>query len=161
MVGSNDVNDENRGITVTTAGIGALTIPWTDFVRVDFEKQPDLSAFYYNTFDDPIGITGTVRIIDNQNVTGSIIFDLDEAWEIEMLEGDDDEIQYKIPFRNIKKIIPKNYNYSIIELKNGESLLLGDRRDVSEDNDGILVFKPGNEDPIYISWKRIDEIILN
>jgi len=161
LEGSNDVNDENRGITVSVAGIGAVKIPWSEFVRLDFEKNPDLSAFYYNNFNKPIGITGTVKIIDNQNVTGSIIFDLDEAWELEMLEGDDDNIEYKIPFRNIKKIIPKNYNYSIIELKNGESLLLGDRRDVSESNDGVLVFKPGDEDPTYIRWKRIDEIILN
>lgn len=161
LVGSNDVNHENRGITVSVADVGAVKIPWSDFVRVDFEKNPDLSAFYYNNFNNPIGITGTVKIIDNQNVTGSIIFDLDEAWEFEMLEGDDDKIAYQIPFRNIKKIIPKNYNYSIIELKNGESLLLGDRRDVSESNDGVLVFIPGNEDPTYIRWKRIDEIILN
>jgi len=161
LEGSNDVNDKNRGITVSVADIGAVKIPWSDFVRLDFEKNPDLSAFYYNNFNNPIGITGTVKIIDNQNVTGSIIFDLDEAWELEMLEGDDDNIEYKIPFRNIKKIIPKNYNYSIIELKNGESLLLGDRRDVSESNDGVLVFKPGDEDPTHIRVLYLDFIHLN
>ena len=77
------------------------------------------------------------------------------------MDGKDDELEYRIPFRNIKKIIPKNYNYSIILLKNGDELLLGYERDVSEDNDGLLVYVRQNEEPVYVKWKTIDEIILD
>ena len=85
-------------------------------------------------------LTGTVVTVDGEEYEGLLAYDLDEAWEFEILDTNDDDVEFQIPFRNIKSIVPKNYNYSMVFLKNGESLLLGGKRDVSDDNDGILVF---------------------
>jgi len=60
-------------------------------------------------------------------------------------------------YQNIKKIIPKNYKWSNIELKNGETILIGEMQDVSDRNDGVLVFE-NKEDPVYFPWDKIEEI---
>jgi hypothetical protein len=66
-----------------------------------------------------------------------------------------------IHYRYIKNIIPKNYAYSMVILRNGMNLLLGESRDVSEENDGVLVFTSKDAKPVYIRWSKIDEIIFD
>ena len=90
-----------------------------------------------------------------------MIFDLDESLDLESLEGEDNDIKYTIPFRNIKSIRPKNADYSQVELKNGETLLLGDSRDVSSNNDGVIVMIKGKKEPIHVRWKTIEQITFD
>ena len=118
-------------------------------------------AWDYNDFPVSKGINATVITIEGDEFKGLVAFDLDEAWEFEILDANDDKVEYQIPFRNIKSIIPKNYNYSMVEMKNGERLLLGDHRDVSSDNAGVLVFVSKSGDPEYIRWSKIDQIIFD
>ena len=92
---------------------------------------------------------------------GQIIFDMDEFWDMEVLDGNDDYVEYQIPFRNIGKIIPKNRSYSLIVLRNGQEILLGDTQDVSSSNDGILILGNGSDKPINVDWDDIDEIVFN
>ncbi|MDN5200626.1 hypothetical protein QQ008_04615 [Fulvivirgaceae bacterium BMA10] len=160
LTGSNDVNAENKGIIVTIDGVGRVDVPWSKFRKVTFSKNGK-SGKGYNEYKVPKGIKGTVKVIDGTPLDGLIIFDLDEAWEFEILDGQNNGMEYKIPFRNIKKIIPKNYNYSTVILKNGHRLILGDSQDVSERNDGLLIFEDNNNEPEYVKWKNIDEIILD
>lgn len=160
LTGSNDVNKENRGIIVTTEDLGKIDIPWKEFKKVTF-SQPPHSGAPYESYTVPKAIRGRVKVIDGETLEGLIVYDLDESWDFELLHGKDDELEYRIPFRKIRRIAPKNYNYSIVELKNGTELLLGDQRDVSEHNDGLLIFVRQNEEPVYIKWKTIDEIILD
>ncbi len=156
--GSNDVNDSNKGIIVTVDGVGKVDIPWRAFKSVTFEDVEE-SGDSYSSYKIA-ELKGKVRQYRGGEVSGKIIFDLDEEWNLELLEGMDDELEYKIPFRNIKRIAPKNYNYAIVELKNGVELLLGDSRDVTESNAGILVFDSQNKEPLHIEWKDVTEIIF-
>lgn len=159
VTGSNDVNNENKGIIVSIDGIGKIDVPWKAFKSVTFEEV-DHSGSSYTSFTTPKGLKGTVYQYDDKQIRGNIIFDLDEFWDLEMLEGYDDEIEYKIPFRNIRSIEPKNYNYSIVELKNGKKVLLGRGRDVTDKNAGLLVFKESTRDAIRIDWTKIAKIIF-
>ena len=160
LTGSNDVNRENRGIIVTIENLGKIDIPWKQFKKVTFNR-PSHSGAPYQSYGTPRAIRGTVKIIDGETLRGLIVYDIDESWDFELLDGKDDELEYRIPFRNIKKIIPKNYNYSIVELKDGTELLLGDERDVSERNAGLIVYVSQREEPVHVKWKTIDEIILD
>ena len=160
LTGSNDVNRGNRGIIVTVENLGKIDIPWKQFKKVTFAPPPNSGA-PYQSYGVPQAIRGTVKIIDGETLQGLIVYDIDESWDFELLDGKDDELEYRIPFRNIKKIIPKNYNYSVVELKDGTELLLGDERDVSESNAGLMVYVSQNEEPVYVKWKTIDEIILD
>lgn len=161
LTGSNDVNSGNRGIIVTVEGVGKIDIPWKVFDNVVFEKDYKSSGPGYSSYRPPKGLSGTVITYENNRYQGRIVYDLDEAMDIEFLEGKDDELEYRIPFRNVKRIRPKNYNYSQVELKNGQELILGDGRDVSDRNDGVLVFQRGKKDPEYISWKNVSEIVFD
>lgn len=158
--GSNDVNSENRGIIVTTEKLGRVDIPWKEFKKVEFINKPSFSLKKYNDFKNQNQLEGSVVTTDGETLKGRIVYDLDEEYNYEMLQGRDNDIEYFIPFGNIKKIMPKNYDYSNVELKNGEKMLLGEQQDVSDRNTGVLVFKGGG-DPTYVKWEDIKEVNFN
>ncbi|MGB3467610.1 MAG: hypothetical protein WBA74_20150 [Cyclobacteriaceae bacterium] len=160
LTNSNDVNTENRGIIVMIEGIGEVDIPWRDFESVKF-STPGNHQFSYNDYKIPDGISGKVFLHDNSTLSGRIIYDIDEVWELETLEANDDNIKYRIPIRNIQKIKPKNFDYSLVTLKNNEQLLIGGKRDVSDKNDGLLIIEERGNEPIYVPWKNVSEIIFN
>ena len=158
--GSNDVNCENRGIIVTIDKIGKVDIPWTKFERVCFDNKNDYSGEAYRDYTNPKRLKGTVKKINNESVSGFIVFDKDEQWDFEHLEGLNEGLKYVIPFRNIESVIPKNLDYTYINLRNGTKLLLGQLQDVSAKNEGVLVYTKANGDPVHIDWEEIDEILL-
>lgn len=160
LTNSNDVDNDNRGIIMTVPGIGKIDIPWKYFVKATFEPAPDSGPSYHD-YPPPVGISGTVYTIREDKISGDIVFDMDESWELEILDGDDDDVEYKIPFRNLKSIEPKNYAYSMVTLKNGDKILLGGTQDVSDDNDGLLVFVKNRDEPLYIDWEEIVEIVFD
>jgi len=160
LTGSNDVDAGNRGVIVFVDGVGEVDIPWSSFVSAEFGvSQPKEVRF--SDFKSPKGIEGSVYLHDDTKLTGKIVYDIDEVWEFETLEAEDDKISYRIPFEFIKKVEPKNYDYSLVTLKNEEKLLLGGLRDVSDSNDGLLVFSGNGEKPKYVSWEKISEIVFN
>ncbi len=155
--GSNDVNYENRGIIVTVEGLGRVDIPWREFNKVTF-KEARNSGKSYDDFKNPSQLEAKV-VTRNGTLDGRIVYDLDESLDIEVLHGKDDRSEYVIPFRNIKKIRPRGYQRSEVELKNGTKLVLEDSQDVSEDNTGLLVYEGNN--PMYVPWEDVEEIIFN
>ncbi len=157
---SNDVDRGNRGLIMAIPGTGNVDIPWKYFRHAKFRRISD-SGPSYNDYPTPKGLFGTVYTVEGDEFTGKMIYDIDEAWELETLDGEDDDVEYQVPFQNIRSIIPKNYNYSMVELKNGDKILLGDVRDVTDNNDGILIFERGNDEPIYIEWEKIAEIVFD
>lgn len=160
LEGTNDVDDGNRGIIVTVEGMGRVDIPWEEFKEVTFNHEKNNSGPGYNDFKKPENIRGSVTTKDGQIHSGTIIYDLDEALDIEIIQGMDRELEYLIPIRNIKKIEPKNFEYATITLRNGNSVLIGEGQDVSDRNDGILVFANGNTNPTYVSWEDLKAIEL-
>lgn len=156
--GSNDVNSSNRGIIVTT-DFGRVDIPWREFRKVSFSEAPS-TLKKYSDFAGMKKLSGTVTTTKGETLSGDIIYDLDEALTFEMLQGKDDDVEYIIPFESVKSITPKNWDYSTVMLKNGKELTLGDSRDTSEDNDGVLVFS-GNGDPKFVLWEDIKVINFN
>ncbi len=157
--GSNDVDNDNRGIAIYMKDVGEIEIPFKYVTHVDF-SSPSGDGIAYNEFKSPEGIYAEVLTFDGHTYSGMIVYDIDEIWELEMIEGEDDYGVYSIPIRNIDKIIPKNRSYSKIILNDGESLLLGGTHDVTSRNDGILIFKDGSKKPIHIEWDDVDEITI-
>lgn len=155
--GSNDVNSSNRGIIVTTE-FGRVDIPWREFKKVTFTDAPT-KLKHYSDFAGLKKLSGTVTTTNGETLAGEIIYDLDEEYTFEMLQGKDDDVEYIIPFESIKTISPKNWEYSNITLKNGVELTLGESRDVSEENDGVIVFVNGSSK--FVLWENIKEITFN
>lgn len=155
--GTNDVNAENRGIVVSSDEIGQVEIPWKSFISVCFNENHKDSGPAYHVFSKPKRLYGKVKDLNGNQYNGLIIFDKDEKWDFEQLEGIHNDLKYIIPFRNIKTIIPKNMNYTYVILRNEEKFILGNLQDVSSKNEGLVVIL-SNSDSKFVDWTQIDEI---
>ncbi len=154
LSGTNDVDDDNRGIYVEDARYGRVLVKWDTFERVDF-SEPGSSGPPYDELDDGGPIRGTVTDRDGGKHTGEIVFDLDETQRWEMLNGNSDDIEYTIPFAHVKSIEPGR-DRSDVTLVGGERLTLEDATDVDDSNAGILVISGGEK--TYIAWDDVDRI---
>jgi len=157
--GSNDCDSDNRGIAIYEEGIGSVQVAWKSFQHIEF-LDPPRNGIGYDDFASPEGIVAEINLFNGKTFSGVIVFDIDEMWEFELIDGKEDHIEYQIPFRNVERIVPKNSSYSMVYLKNGKELLLGEQQDVGRNNDGILLFKQSEKEPIHIPWDDIDEIII-
>jgi len=158
--GTNDVNRQNKGIIVTLKDGTRIDVPWEEFDKVAFvDKIPDPGKSYAS-FKNQKELTGMVTTTDGDTYKGKIVYDLDEAMDYEVIQGKYNGLEYFIPLRQIKKITPKNYDNSFVEFRNGQKLLLGDAQDVSDRNDGILVFQD-NKKPVYVAWDDVEEVTFN
>lgn len=160
LTNSNDVNSGNRGVIVVTPGVGVTKFGWDAFKRVTF-TDPSVNPLSFDDFAKPKALSGKVSRLDGDDVKGQIVYDVDETLDLEVLEGEENDIEYIIPMINIKRIVPKNEDYSAVFLKNGTELLLGNSQDVSERNKGVLVFQKGKKEPEYVRWREITEIIFD
>ena len=159
VTGSNDVNESNRGLVVLIPGKGQVDIPWSSFKKVVFSDKEETGPAY-DQFPTPKPLTGKVYLFEDKEYSGTLVYDFDETLDLETLEGTDNGIRYTIPFRNIKSIRPKNEAYSQVELRNGESLLLGGSNDVCTGNGGVLIFQKGKKEPIHVTRRKIDQILF-
>ena len=78
-----------------------------------------------------------------------------------MLDGFKDDISYSIPLGMVQRIEPRSTRSTMVKLKNGQELVLGDTQDVTDDNDGVLVLGAGDEDGVHLPWDSIDWIELD
>lgn len=159
LVGSNDVDNGNRGIVITNPEKGMVTVNWEDFKNLAFMETPT-SLKGYGNFENADFIEGVVLTISGEKFQGRIAYDLDEAYNFEILNGEKGGILYEIPFSSIKQIKPKITGKSLVVLKTGEEVILEKSQDVSEDHTGILVFENGAAEPKYISWKEVEQLDL-
>jgi hypothetical protein len=158
IYGTNDVNDDNRGIIINDLNFGKVKVDWDEFDQVVFKKPPTAPAGY-DDFIEPKQPIGKVETKDGNTYAGRIVYDLDEAVDFELISGEYDDIEYNIPIRNIETIVPLDAWCSRITLKNGKSIELENSRDVNGDNDGLLVWE--DEEPVYIPWRKVNKIELD
>lgn len=158
--GSNDVSSGHRGVVVMNKEFVSIEIPWDEFEKIEFEeKAPDHIATY-SQFKTQKELNATVITEGGKTLSGKIVYDLDEAYDHELLQGKEGEFEYSIPFRLVKKITPKGSYRCMIELKNGKKISLDEGQDVNERNQGVLVFASGKSDPTYVPWDEVSEIEL-
>lgn len=156
--GTNDVDDDNKGIIVTVKGLGRVDIDWDEFDKVTFKEAPN-SGPSYGSFASPVKISGTVEVDNGDKHSGEIIFDLDEEYTFELLNGEDDDVKFIIPFYNINEVTRRGSYAAIVRLKDGSKLTLEDSQDVTEKNLGVLVKTGG--DRVYVPWDRVETIKLD
>ncbi|NOU61333.1 hypothetical protein [Marinifilum caeruleilacunae] len=154
---SNDVSRSNRGIIVTIPQVGRIDFTWKHFLSLEIIALPQNVVNCFSEFKDSERLYGKLTTKEGKTFEGVIVYDLDEAMDSEVLNGLNDKLEFSIPFRNVKKITPKAYNYCLVELKSGQNLYLGDQTDVSGKNAGILIFT-GNDQYEIIDWDDLEEI---
>lgn len=155
--GSNDVNQDNRGIYVEDERYGRVKILWEDFDRVDFDGPGD-SGRGYDDYEPLGALKGTLSDDDDEDHQGRIVYDLDESEYWEILNGHDRDIEYNIPFALIESIEPQGERDCLVTLRGGEELMLEDSQDVSAKNDGVLVYTGDRGKPRHFGWNDIRRI---
>lgn len=157
--GTNDVNDENRGIYVEDPRFGRVKIDWDQFDEVVF-KEVATTGRGYAQFQDYSKLHGTVIDKSGRESRGTLVFDLDEEETWEMLNGSVRNIEYLIPFQMVAVLEPQNRDETRVRLKNGETLTLSDAADVNEENLGVAVLDASGQNTGYIPWADIVHIEL-
>ncbi len=136
LSGTNDVNDENGGISVSDPLLGQVKVSWDDFADVTFtEAPPDADQV---RFDGGAPIAGTVVTEDGESLTGTVRWDNDEASTWEMLNGESRGVDFEIEFAQIASI-EKSGRGALVTLRDGRFFELSDSNDVNEGNRGIVV----------------------
>ena len=153
--GTNDVDDDNRGIVISDPGFGQVTVKWDEFDRLDFKKAPH--QVRYKEFDGGRRLTGTVYTEDGDSYTGTIRWDNDEEYTWEILNGDYRDVEFDIEFGLIKSIEKRSRRSSIVTLRDDRSFRLCGSNDVDEDNKGIFVTLPDG-DEVEIEWEDFDRV---
>ncbi|HEB84495.1 MAG TPA: hypothetical protein ENI92_05780 [Bacteroidetes bacterium] len=158
LEGTNDVDASIRGIMIEDPRYGRVKVSWDAFEELTFEDEGD-SGPGYDTYRPAKPLQGVVTDVNENTYEGRIVFDLDESESWEMLNGNRFDIEYNIPFSRVASISPRSRNSSMVVLTNGEKLRLEGGQDVSDSNDGILVFPEDNEDKrVYIPWEEVEKI---
>lgn len=154
--GSNDVDDGNRGIDVTVPGMGLVKVNWDEFRAVTFAPAPPSRP--YAEFDGGRKLYGTVTDEDGNKYTGAVVWDNDEAYSWEPLNGRDNDVEFAIPFENIKSITRESRRSAKVDLKNGEVLFLSESNDVDRDNKGIRIETEGGE--VELDWFEFESVVF-
>ena len=151
-----DVNKGNHGIIITGLSFGHISFAWDNFISLDLLEAPRAPASYH-AFKAPERLKGIVSTKAGETYQGEIIYDLDEVYNIEFLNGENNGFRYKIPFEKVDKVEPQNDRFSVVYLKNGHQFLLGNNSDVTADNHGLVV-KMEDKQAVYVEWADIKSI---
>ncbi len=154
---SNDVDSDNRGIFVEDERYGRVLVEWDAFERLEFSDS-DSNGPSYAEYLPAKSLTGKVFDEKGNVHEGRIVYDLDESETWEILDGNQRDISYHIPFGLIASIIPDSHDSSLVVLKSGEEIELEDSADVGGEHDGVLILDGGIDQSVYVSWNDVQRI---
>ncbi len=155
--GTNDVNDENRGITVCDNNLGQVIVDWDEFERIEFKPAP--KQIEYSDFDGGELLRGTVFTEDGEQYSGTIRWDNDEEYTWEILDGNSRDVEFDVEFGKIKEIQKRSYRSSTVILRDGRSFRLSGSNDVDDDNKGIFV-TTDDGDEVEVDWDEFEKVVF-
>ena len=156
LEGTNDVDASIGGISISDAQLGQVKLDWDDFDNVRFHGTVAESAFA--NFDGGRRIEGTVVTESGESYTGQIIWDRDEAYTWEMLNGEIHEVDFHVEFGNIDRIAKTNRG-AAVTLKDGRTFELSNSNDVDRGNRGIVIHTDGRD--FEVEWNDFAELRLS
>ncbi len=159
LSGTNDVNSSNNGIRVKDPTIGRVQISWDDFDKVEFMPVPKDKLPRYESFDGGRRIEGTVYTEDGEKFTGKIIWDNDEEYTWEHLNGDYHDLKVVIEFADIRLIDKESRSGAVVTTRSGRNIPLKGSNDINSDNYGIIVQLDDGGD-VEIDWYDFDRLEL-
>lgn len=158
LSGTNDVDDDNRGVVVQVPGLGLVDFEWSDAEKVVFSDAPASPG--YDSFGSGGEIRGAVSTVSGETLRGRIVWDQDEVFTWETLDGRDGRLDYSIPFSLIASIRPVGSRGSEVTLADGTVLRLTDSTDTGSDNRGVIVrMADGTER--RLEWDDVRSVTLN
>ena len=136
--------------------MGAVKLDWDEFDRVDFHGTDDEVAMA--NFDGGELIRGTVETVDGDRYTGAIVWDRDETYTWEMLNGDIRGLDFHIEFGNIERI-ERTRRGAEVTLHDGRTFTLSGSNDVDDGNRGLLIRTDGRE--FEVDWEDLAQVTFS
>jgi hypothetical protein len=154
--GTNDVNSSNQGILIKDSDFGQVQIPWEEFEEVEFLPVPVERLKNYGEFDTK-ELYGEVSDEHGKKYQGKIRWDDDEEQTWELLNGEYQGLDVRIPFSEIKSIEKDSDDGAFVTIKNGKRILLKNSNDVNDENKGIFIkIKRGKEKEL--DWDEFSKV---
>lgn len=154
--GTNDVDDDNRGILISDPGFGQVTVSWDEFDRLDFQPNPGSAA--YDDFPEAKRLSGIVTTDRGTQYKGTIRWDNDEEYSWETLDGSTRRLDFNIELSLVQSI-EKRPGGSRVTLKDGRTFDLGHSNDVDKDNKGIFVQQEDGK-KVLIRWEEFQKVVF-
>jgi hypothetical protein len=155
--GTNDVNDENRGIVIRVPHYGQITVEWDEFDRVEFQRPDQAELHGYDYYDAGEALHGTVWDDQGERYRGRITWDDDETHTYEFLDGETDEVSVMLEFADIQSIERRSRRSATVKLNSGETFDLKGTRDVNDENRGIFI-EDQEGDLVRLEWNDFDRV---
>jgi len=155
--GTNDVDDDNRGIIISDPGFGQVRVEWDEFEELVFKDIPRYIT--YDQFDGGRELKGTVFTEDGDSYRGTIVWDIDEEYTWEIIDGEYRDLEYDIEFGLIKQIEKNSYRSAEVTVWDGRSFRLRGSNDVDEDNKGIIITL-ADGDEVVVEWDEFERLEL-
>lgn len=160
LTGSNDVGRGHRGVAVSDPALGVVTLEWDDVEAVHL--HPPEKATGYDTFHGGHRLRGEVVTLSGKVHSGAILWDADETWSWELLDGSFRDVGYAVEFGAVASIVRRSSRGAVVTLLDGRSFELEGSNDVGEGNRGIFVHVVGTEGAgaewVLVSWDELAEV---
>ncbi len=159
LSGSNDVNDENRGIVIMVPDWGRVKVDWEEFESLTFKKAPVEDIIPYDDYEQPWRLRGTVFTDSGDEYEGNITWDNDEMYSWEFLDGNYRDMEFDIEFGKIKEISRRTSRSAEVTLFSGDKFRLRGSNDVDDSNNGIII-ETDDDGEIEVDWDEFERLVL-
>lgn len=149
--GGGDIGSAVGEIIVDDPGAGQVELDWGDIRSVDFLGGPGARSRWGQR------LYGTLGTRDGLELTGYIVWDMDELFETDVLDGEDGGGDREIQFGRIRSIEPAGSSAARVELDDGEVLILEGSNDVNDENRDILVADPSFGEA-RVEWDELERV---
>lgn len=156
LEGTNDVNDDNRGLIVVGVDVGRILVAWEDLERVTFAPLASGSLPGREAWDRSAALTGTVVTAEGE-LSGELRYDVDERSRFETLDGYVGESRSWIPLRLVAEI-ERSDDEAVVTLRDGRRWTMSRDRDVGGNHNGILIV--GADRQRYVRWGDVIRVRL-
>jgi hypothetical protein len=149
--GSGDIGSDNREILIDTEDEGIIELYWDDIEKIEFEKTPARETRFGNR------LFGTVVADRGEEYTGFICWDMDEAFDSDILDGTEDNRKRKVKFEKIESIERQSSSSAIITLMDGKKIRMKGTNDIDNGNRGIVI-SDKSLGRLVVNWDDFDYV---
>ncbi len=159
LTGTNDVGEGHRGVQISDPALGQVDVGWDELASVRFQDPPPAASLGadYDAFGRGWRLRGTVETEDGERYSGQVVWDVDESWSWEILDGNWRDESFDIELGKVDRIEKRSSRSAEVTLLDGRSFELEGSNDVDRTNKGIVV-ELDDGGRVVVDWERFRSV---